>query len=103
MKPVENRLQAVLKDSSERTFEPLQVLIDCRESGINICPNGYGDFDSPSGFGAPIYLERHEGELRLIVWSDINDQEPTHVISLERAREDCRIGPTSDQASSLLI
>ena len=103
MKPLENRLEAMLKDTAEKTPELLKVSIDCRESGINIRPKGYGDFDSPSGFGAPIYIELHDGELRLIVWSDINEQEPTHVISLERAREDGRIGPAMDQASSLLI
>lgn len=103
MEPFENQLQAVLKDTSETTFEQLQVSIDCRQSGINIRPKGYGDFDSHNGFGAPIYLELHQGELRLVVWSDINDQEPTHVISLEGAREDRRIEPVTDKSSSLFI
>lgn len=100
--PFENRLEAVLKDASESVSEPVQVLIDCRESGINIRPKQYGDFDSEAGFGAPIYLELYEGGLRLIVWSDINQQEPTHVISLEGAREARRIGSVVDKPSSLL-
>lgn len=102
MIPFENRPQAVLKDASERVSEPVQVLIDCRESGINIRPKQYGDFDSEAGFGAPIYLELYEGELRLIVWSDINQQEPTHVISLEGAREARRIEPLMNKPSDLL-
>lgn len=103
MNPLENRLQVVLKDASERIFEQLQILIASSPSGINICPKGYGDFDSQTGFGSPIYLEVYEGELRLVVWADINEQEPTHVISLVAAREDRRIGPATDQLSSVLI
>ena len=96
MQPVANRLQGVLKDSSDNASAPVQVLIDCRESGINIRPKLYGDFDSHDGIGAPIYLELYEGELRLIVWSDINQQQPTHVISLEGARESLRIASVTD-------
>ena len=51
---------------------------------------GYGDYTSADGLGMPIVLEHYEGELRLLVWSDINQEEPTHIISLEGAREDKR-------------
>ncbi len=102
MQPVANRLQGVLKDISGKVSAPAQVLIDCGESGINIRPKQYGDFGSHDGIGAPIYLELYEGELRLIVWSDINQQEPTHVISLEGAKESLRIASVADTPSSSL-
>lgn len=91
MVPLENRMQIVLKDVSDRSSDTLPVLIRFNGSGINISPQGYSDFDSPAGSGAPIYLEFYEGHLRLIVWSDINAQEPSHIIDLERAREEFRI------------
>ena len=39
---------------------------------------------------APILLERHDGKLRLVVWADINEQEPTHIIDLSGALESNR-------------
>ena len=91
MEPIENQLQTVLRDVSEGIPGQLQVSIDCRSSGINIRPDGYGDFESEDGSGAPIYLELYQGELRLIVWSDINDQDPTHVINLSGSKVECRV------------
>lgn len=84
------RFQVMLREVSDQRSKPDTIEFDCRESGINICPNGYGDFSSDPGTGAPIFIERHEGKLRLIVWSDINAEEPTHVISLEGAKESRR-------------
>lgn len=35
--------------------------------------------------GSPVFLELHEGKLRLIVGADINQEEPTHFIDLNGA------------------
>jgi hypothetical protein len=48
-----------------------------------IHPEGYGVWD---GDYAPVLLERHQGKLRLIVWADVNSEEPTHVIDLSGAK-----------------
>lgn len=58
--------------------------------GLVICPQGYGCCNCEDGTTGPVYLEVHEGRLRLIVWADINDEEPTHIIDLEGAKEEQR-------------
>ena len=57
---------------------------------LEIRPEGYGDFASAEGQGCPIILEVADGSLRLVVWADINHDEPTHIIYLEGARETAR-------------
>jgi hypothetical protein len=37
--------------------------------------------------GAAIYLEHYEGKWQLLVWSDINEADPTHVIDMSSAME----------------
>jgi len=51
---------------------------------------GYGEKTAAEGCGHPVVIEFYKGELRLLVWSDINSEDPTHTISLEGAREDAR-------------
>lgn len=51
---------------------------------------GYGDKGSELPDGCPLMIELYDGELRLIVFGDINREDPTHVISLEGARESLR-------------
>ncbi len=58
--------------------------------GLLIKIRGYGDHDSQDGEGSPIFLEVHEGKLRLLVWDDINQEEP-RIIPLHRALESNRI------------
>jgi len=43
------------------------------------------------GQGSPILVEVADGKLRVVCWSDINEEDPTHIISMEKAREDLRI------------
>lgn len=56
---------------------------------IQIRPEGYSDHDSVDGHGCPVLLEVWEGHLRVIVWPDINKEEPM-IIDLEKARESAR-------------
>lgn len=58
--------------------------------GVSLFALGYGDRTSADGHGTPVFIELLRGELRLLVWSDINAEEPTHIISLGGAREDRR-------------
>ena len=51
-------------------------------------PEGMGTWDGPY---APILLERHEGKIRLLVWANINQQEP-QIIDLSGALESKRSG-----------
>jgi hypothetical protein len=56
---------------------------------LDISVEGYGNCCEVEE-GSIVALEIWEGELRLLVWSDINREDPTHVISLEDAQLDKR-------------
>lgn len=78
-----------LNDSDAELSEVLPVKVVADQSSFSICPQEYGDFASAEEHGCPVVLELHQGRLRLIVFSAINREDPTHVIDLEGARE-CR-------------
>lgn len=52
--------------------------------------DGYGDHTSPDGHGYPLLLDYHEGKLQILVWADINQEDPTHTIDLSGALESNR-------------
>lgn len=83
-------MTAVLSDGDPKQTGSLKVRVAATCSAISIFPEGYGDFGSADGHGSPVFLELYEGRLRLIVFSDINEQDPT-IIDLDGAREDRRI------------
>ncbi len=66
--------------------EKLRVKVKKTPNSIDIVPEGYGDFGSEDGHGVPILLEIYEGRLRLIVWNDINSEDPM-IIDMEGAKE----------------
>jgi len=57
--------------------------------GIYLRPKGYGDSDSADGQGCPVMVEFFGGQMRVVIWDDINSEEP-QIVSLEGAREDVR-------------
>ena len=69
----------------------MQAKIEADEHGINIGFVGYGDHSSADGFGRPVFIEIHDGQLTIHVWTDIGQEDATHVLSLENAREHRRI------------
>ena len=75
--------------------QPIKVVADQR--GVSIEAKGHGDCCSADGHGSPVFLELHQGHLRLIVFADINEQDPT-IIDLDGAREDRRIEISSTRA-----
>ena len=84
-------LSTVLKDVGPDHRGSLAVRVVANESSISIFPHGYGDFGSAEGSGCPLFLELHQGRLRLVVFADINREDPTHIIDLEGARESCTL------------
>lgn len=58
--------------------------------GLAIHVEGYGEYSSQDDQGAPVYIEKYDGELRVLVYADINQEDPTHVVCLEGARLDKR-------------
>ena len=58
--------------------------------GLAIYIDGYGECTSPSGEGSVIILEKHDGKLRLLIWDDIQEEDPL-IINLESAHESRRL------------
>lgn len=56
--------------------------------GLEIYLDGYGDACSYAG--SCVYLEFYEGVPRVVIWADINQEDPTHVIELDMAAESRR-------------
>jgi hypothetical protein len=89
--PIENARTVgivALKDTMEKQGEiKIRIGIEQHSLGLFIHPEGTGTYDGPY---APVLLEQHEGTLMLVIWADINQQEPTHLIDLSTAMEICR-------------
>ena len=64
----------------------VKVNILSKGGQIWIQPEGYGEKCAVDGEGWPIGIEIWHGKLRLVVFDDINSEEP-QIINLERARE----------------
>lgn len=97
----DSEYQMDLIDISDGPEQP-SIQLRVRRGGSNepllmIGAEGYGEMTAEDGYGFPIVLEYHEGAFRLLVWSDINEEDPTHIISLEGAREDVRAPDHGDQ------
>lgn len=56
---------------------------------IEVAFDGFGDYNCAGG--PPVVIENRNGVPYVIVWADLNDEEPTHVISLDGAHERHRI------------
>jgi len=81
----DQKITATLFDS-EKDHESGNVTIETSSSGISIRPHGTGTKTCEGG--SPIWIERQNGEIRIYVWADINQEDPTHVISLNNAKEE---------------
>ncbi|MDI4654247.1 MULTISPECIES: hypothetical protein [Pseudoalteromonas] len=66
-----------------------QVVKGYTNEGVNLSLSfeGYGDrYSVGSKKGTPLMVEYYHGELRVVIWSDINKVDPTHIVSLEGAK-----------------
>jgi len=79
----------ISEQCSELPCKKLPVNIMVESGKLWVQPIGYGDKTSADGHGWPIGLEIWQGRLRLIIFDDINTEEPK-IIDLEKAREDSR-------------
>jgi len=85
--------EVTLTDKSDGRMAPDHdqlIHIEADQDAIALRPEGYGEASAGDGSGFPVLIEKWDGELRVIVWADINRQDPTHIISLEGARESAR-------------
>ena len=66
----------------------LYDVVHCR-GAVEIKVAGYGDHDSEDGHGTIVRVEERNGSVRVIVWSDINNPDPT-IIDMWAAMESNR-------------
>lgn len=77
-------INAILFDEVNKSTTT--ATIDAKSNcGIAISFSGHGDCCSQGENGTPVYIERYDGDVRVIVYSDINKEDPTHIISLTDA------------------
>ena len=75
--------------SGDKTLVP--CTIDLSNGVIWIRPEGHGDCTSQDGYGFPIKIEYYEGSVRVVVWGDINSEDPTANMRLDNAHESKRL------------
>ena len=70
---------------------PVEIKVNILSEGgqIWIQPEGYGEKCAEKGEGWPIGLEIWQGRIRLIIFDNVNREEP-RIIDLEKARETAR-------------
>jgi len=78
------------EDAGDEVKKSIRVTVHQSCGRLFIRPEGYGDASSYNGEGDPIMVELYGGELRVILWSDINQEDSTHIISMEDAQENRR-------------
>jgi len=86
-----SELNTTLSDADSEHSSSLRIRVVANGSVLSIFPEGYGDFASAEGHGCPVFLELYQGRLRLVVFAEIEQEDPTHLVDLERARESRRI------------
>ena len=74
-----------------------EIKVDILSEGgqLWLRPEGFGEKCAADGAGYPIGLEIWQGKLRLIVFDDINKEDP-QIIELEKAKESCRLEDEQD-------
>src|SRR4051794_37185630 len=82
-------IEIKLADCDSESLGNLPVRIEVSDFAISIYPHGYGDSGSADGHGCPLFIEFHQGRLRVVAFPDINSEE-LKIIDLSGAREDQR-------------
>lgn len=84
-----NVFTAQLQDGLPGNTGQISVRVEADGSTLSIYPEGYGEFSSADGYGCPVFLELYDGQLRLVVFPNINVESP-RVMDLNAAKESCR-------------
>lgn len=67
------------------------VGVEQESNGVALNIPDHGEMCTVPGRGPIVFLEFRSGVPYLLVWADIQKEEPTHTISLERANEKYRL------------
>jgi predicted RNA-binding protein with TRAM domain len=63
---------------------------------VLVRPEGTSDYGSGDEDGFPVLVENADMGARVLVWADINQEDPTHIITLDRARVSHRAAENED-------
>ena len=88
--PIIQIVETTLIDVDPIHFAELPIRVIVTPLGVSLIAEGYGDHGSAEGHGSPIFVELRNGDLRLVVWANINEEDPTNILNLTGAREDRR-------------
>lgn len=83
-------MNVILTDNADPHGRKVEVQAVEGPGFFEVGATEYGEKAAADGDGSILALEVYEGRLRLLVFADINEEGPTHVIDLEGAREDRR-------------
>jgi len=76
------------EDITDRNEVPVEI--ELKQGCMFLKAKGYGDSLSEDNEGIPLMIEFYKGELRVVIWGDINQEDPSNIISLEGARNNVR-------------
>ena len=78
----EKVISFAIEDSgaSELPHPEINGEIIANPQGIGIRFDGFGTFDMDYDAGPPVYIEFHNGELRVYIWRNRDDQEPVKIV-----------------------
>lgn len=79
-----------LFDDNDSDRPPITVEIRLGPHGIEIFAKGYGSKTMMKNAGAVVWLEHYNSKLRIDMWADINNEDPTFSGHFENAREALR-------------
>jgi hypothetical protein len=85
-KPMTNLKFTLTDQVSDNT---IQCEAEYRYGSMWLRFDGYGDAHSEDGHGWPLSIEFYDNKLQVLVWNDINKQDPI-TIPLEGAKESLR-------------
>ncbi|WP_224056005.1 hypothetical protein [Vibrio penaeicida] len=85
-------LQTDITDLVDGLGDKVSASIEIGNIGgeLLLSAKGYSDCNSEDNVGFPLLIENNAGNLQLRVWADINKEDPTHVISLQGAKNEMR-------------
>lgn len=81
----------ILEDKSTEGTDQTECYLLFGWDGLSVQMKGYSDSSSKDDTGIVAYLEHWDGSVNLRAYADINSEEPSHVISLDGAKNECRI------------
>lgn len=96
--PVQKGRMILKEQSADGPKASIPIQLVCENGQLWIQPQGYGEKCAEDGEGFPIGIEIWQGKLRLVVFNDINSEDP-QIIDLENAKESCRIEESQDDSN----